>query len=223
MMQAYDSLAIKADVECGGTDQTFNMLAGRELQKKMNLPEQDVLTVPLLVGTDGVNKMSKSLGNYIGLSEKPEEMYGKVMSIPDALIPSWFRLATELSDVDIAGLACGDNPRTCKMRLAREIVTLYYGAKATETAEAVFVSVFQKHEAPTDVVEMRMKNNLPLVDLLVAAKLAASKSEARRLVEQKGVKLDGAVATDPSAPVRLPKDGVLLQKGKRHFVRVIPS
>ncbi|MEK7073062.1 MAG: tyrosine--tRNA ligase [Patescibacteria group bacterium] len=223
MMQAYDSLAIKADVEVGGTDQTFNMLAGRELQKKMNLPEQDVLTVPLLVGTDGVNKMSKSLGNYIGLSEKPEEMYGKVMSIPDVLIPNWFKLATELSDADISELVRGDNPRDQKMRLAREIVALYYGAKATEKAEAAFVSVFQKHEAPTDVVEMRVKNNLSLVDLLVATTLATSKTEARRLVEQKGVKLDGAVVDNPAVPINVPKTGVLLQKGKRHFVRVIPA
>ncbi|TAK05292.1 tyrosine--tRNA ligase [Patescibacteria group bacterium] len=223
MMQAYDSVAIKADVEVGGTDQTFNMLAGRELQKKMDMSEQDVLTVPLLVGIDGVNKMSKSLGNYVGLSEKPEDMYGKVMSIPDALIPSWFMLATELTDAEIAEAARVDNPRDRKMRLAREIVVLYHGAKAAEKAEATFVSVFQKRETPADVVEMRAKNNQSLVDLLIVAKLAASKSEARRLVEQNGVKLDGAVAADPTAVITLPKSGVLLQKGKRHFVRVIPS
>ncbi len=227
MMQAMDSVAIKADVEVGGTDQTFNMLAGRELQKKNNMPEQDVITVPLLVGIDGVHKMSKSLGNYIGLREKPEEMYGKAMTVPDAALASWFRLATELPEEDLAqidkALIRGENPRDLKMRLAREIVRMYHGAAAAQKAEAGFVSVFQKHEAPTDVAELRVKNNQPLVDVLVAVNFASSKSEARRLVEQKGVKADGAVLADPSAPLAVPKSGLLLQKGKRHFIRIIPK
>lgn len=227
MMQAYDSVAIEADVEVGGTDQTFNMLAGRELQKKMELPEQDVITVPLLVGTDGVHKMSKSLGNYIGLTDAPEEMYGKTMTVPDAALVSWFRLATELPEEDIAhieqAVASGENPRDHKMRLAREIVRMVHGTAAAQKAEAAFVSVFQKHETPADVPEVRAKaKKLPLAELLVAAKLAASKSEARRLVEQKGIKVDGAVAMDPAAEIALPKDGVLLQKGKRHFIRALP-
>lgn len=229
MMQAYDSVAIKADVEVGGTDQTFNMLAGRELQKKMNLPEQNVLTVPLLVGIDGVHKMSKSLGNYVGLSEKPEDMYGKVMSIPDALIPSWFTLATELSDADIAELARGDNPRDRKMRLAREIVALYHGAKAAEKAEAAFVSVFQKHETPEDVREMKYKNiGNDLVETLVKVGFATSKSEARRLILEGAIKIDGKVVKEPRltwVPFIPHPIGwsMVIQKGKRHFVRVIPS
>ncbi len=227
MMQAYDSVAIKADVEVGGTDQTFNMLAGRELQKKMELPEQDVITVPLLVGTDGVHKMSKSLGNTIGLTDAAEDMYGKVMTVPDAALVAYFRLATELPEEDIThieqAVASGENPRDHKMRLAREIVRMYHGTAAAQKAEAAFVSVFQKHETPADVPEVRIKaKSMPLVDVLVAAKLAASKSEARRLVGQKGVKVDGAVAADPAAAVTLPKEGVLLQKGKRHFIRVLP-
>lgn len=224
MMQAYDSVAIKADVEVGGTDQRFNMLAGRELQKKMGLPEQDVITVPLLVGLDGKDKMSKSLGNYIGITEAPEEMYGKVMSIPDTLIGNYILLATDT----MSGLAvkreldAGKNPRDIKMQLARSIVTCYHTAKDAEKAEAAFVALFQKHEQPTDMPTWKATKGATLADALVGSGLVASKSEARRMIEQKGVKVDGQIATDMNQQLSTPKQGFVIQKGKRHFVRVLP-
>lgn len=224
MMQAYDSVAIKADVEVGGTDQRFNMLAGRELQKKMGLPEQDVITVPLLVGLDGKDKMSKSLGNYIGITEPPEEMYGKVMSIPDALIGHYVLLAADGMNGLVVKkvLEAGTNPRDIKMQLARSIVTRYHTAKDAEKAEAAFVALFQKHEQPAEMPTWKAPKGATLADALVAAGMAASKSEARRLVEQKGVKVDGQVASDANQALSLQKSGVVIQKGKRHFVRVLP-
>jgi len=222
LMQAYDSVAIKASVEMGGTDQTFNMLAGRELQKKMGLPEQSVISCPLLVGLDGVNKMSKSLGNYIGITESAESMYGKVMSIPDALIMSYFELATEMSMEEIAivknKLDEGENPRDIKMWLAREIVTLYHSNDAAQKAEEAFVKTFQKKEVPDDVLEIRVAEHIHIVDCLVKAGLAPSKTDARRIIEQGGVKIDGEVVKDPQTEV---KKGSLIQKGKRYFIRVI--
>jgi tyrosyl-tRNA synthetase len=220
LMQAYDSVAIKASVEMGGTDQTFNMLAGRELQKKLGLPEQAVISVPLLVGLDGEHKMSKSLGNYIGITEPAESVYGKVMSIPDALIMSYFELATELPDAEIARikseLAKGANPRDIKMRLAREIVLGYHPEKEAAKAEAAFVKTFQKKELPDEIEEKKVKAKT-LAEALVEVGFAESKSEARRTVEQGGVKVDGEVASDPNAAVG---SGQLIQKGKRFFVRL---
>jgi len=220
LMQAYDSVAIKASVEIGGTDQTFNMLAGRELQKKMGLPEQAVISCPLLVGLDGVNKMSKSLGNYIGITESAESMYGKVMSIPDALIMSYFELATEMPMEEIAivkkKLDEGENPRDIKMWLAREIVALYHSNDAAQKAEEAFVKTFQKKEAPDEVAEKTVKSKI-LADVLVEVGFASSKTDARRTIEQGGVKIDGIVAEDPLLAVR---PGMLIQKGKRYFVRV---
>jgi tyrosyl-tRNA synthetase len=220
LMQAYDSVAIKASVEIGGTDQTFNMLAGRELQKKMGLPEQAVISCPLLVGLDGVNKMSKSLGNYIGITESAEGMYGKVMSIPDALILNYFELATEMSMEEIAivkkKLDEGENPRDVKMWLAREIVALYHPNGAAEKAEESFVKTFQKKEVPDEVKEKKTRSKI-LADVLVEVGFALSKTEARRTVEQGGVKVDGNVVNDATIEV---KSGSLIQKGKRFFVRI---
>jgi len=220
LMQAYDSVAIKASVEMGGTDQTFNMLAGRELQKKMGLPEQAVISCPLLVGLDGANKMSKSLGNYIGITESAESMYGKVMSIPDSLILNWFELATEVSVEEIAkiknDLVDGANPRDVKMCLAREIVSLFHAKGMAEKAEAGFVKTFQKKEMPDEVEEKRVASKV-LAEILVEVGFAESKSDARRTIEQGGVKIDGKVADDSSVEV---KSGALIQKGKRFFVRI---
>ncbi len=226
MMQAYDSVAIKADVEVGGTDQRFNMLAGRELQKKMGLPEQDVITVPLLVGLDGKDKMSKSLGNYIGITEAPEEMYGKVMSVPDAALENYFLRTTDEDSTWISSIPKqikeGKNPRDIKMQLARSIVTRYHSAKDAEKAEAAFIALFQKHEQPTDMPTWKAVKGATLGDALVGAGMAASKSEARRLVEQKGVKVDGQVVSDMNHILSPNKQGMVIQKGKRHFVRVLP-
>ncbi|MBP9748837.1 tyrosine--tRNA ligase [Patescibacteria group bacterium] len=227
MMQAQDSVAIEADVEVGGTDQTFNMLAGRELQKKLGLPEQDVITVPLLVGLDGEQKMSKSLNNYIGLAESAEDMYGKLMSIPDRLLPQYFALCTNMTDAEVenvgrALLADDVNPRDLKMQLAKMVTALYHDEKVAAVAEQHFVSVFQKKETPEEVTVIHVKKEtLVAADLLVEIGLAASKTEARRLIEQKGMKVDGVVITDPHMSLAIGKNGVLIQKGKRHFVRAM--
>ncbi len=224
-MQAHDSVAVRASVEIGGTDQKFNMLAGRDLQRKLGLPEQDVITCPLLLGTDGAQKMSKSLGNYIGLREAPEEMYGKIMSIPDTLILHYFELAAFSPPEEMAKiralLESRVNPRDLKMKLAREIVTLWHESAATRRAEEHFRRVFQAHETPEDVSEIKIKEkSVKLTDALVAAKLALSKAEARRLIEQKAVKVSGALAEDPQSEIKITKEGVVIQKGKRGFVRL---
>lgn len=225
MMQAYDSVQIKASVEIGGTDQKFNMLAGRELQKKTGMAPQNVITCPLLLGTDGEKKMSKSLGNYIGLMDAPADMFGKAMSLPDKLIIHYFELATDLEEGEVAGiknkLQSGENPKNLKARLAREIVRLYHGEKAAKEAEDAFDRVFSKKETPTDLPEARIgKSNINILDLLLETKLVSSKSEARRVVEQGGVKVDGKVVSDISANVEIKKDGALIQKGKKTFLKV---
>ena len=227
MMQAQDSVALLSDLEIGGTDQLFNMLAGRELQKKLGLAEQNVITVPLLVGTDGEQKMSKSLGNYVGITDKPEEMYGKLMSIPDRLLLHYFELATDLSKAEIEKvrqelLDGAVNPRDLKMRLARILVAMFHGDGAAADAEVAFVKIFQKKETPTDVKTVSVgQDKLAIVDLLIETGLAVSKGEARRLLAQKGVRLDGVAATDPAVSVSIGKNGVLIQKGKRFFVKAV--
>lgn len=226
LMQAYDSVVVKASVEIGGTDQKFNMLAGRELQKKIGLDSQNMITCPLLIGTDGEKKMSKSLGNYIGLSDAPADMFGKVMSIPDKLIMHYFELATDLGEEEIAALKkeleSGENPRNIKARLARQIVALYHGARAAKAAEEAFDRVFSKKEIPTDVPEARVnKSSINILNLLVETKLVSSKGEARRVVEQGGVKVDGQVISDIQAQVEIKKGGTFIQKGKKTFLRVV--
>ncbi|OGL72947.1 tyrosine--tRNA ligase [Candidatus Uhrbacteria bacterium RIFCSPHIGHO2_02_FULL_60_10] len=227
-MQAHDSVMVEADVEIGGTDQRFNILAGRDLQRKMGQPEQDCMFLgPTLVGTDGVNKMSKSLGNYVGVSEAPEQMFGKTMSIPDAVIWDWFALTTDLPLAEIgemkAACAKGEmNPRDAKARLAREIIALYHSPQAAAAAEEHFRRVFQKKEVPDNVPEIVVPaEERPLLEFLVFAKLVSSKSEARRLIEQNGVKVDGKIVSDPNARLDMTKESHLIQKGKRHFVKLV--
>lgn len=228
VMQAYDSVAIQASVEIGGTDQRFNMLAGRDFGRKMGMPEQDVITCPLLIGLDGAVKMSKSLGNYVGITEPPASVYGKLMSISDALIMQYLRLLTDLPSREIdeieKGLQAGVNPRDVKARLAREIVTMYHGKKDAQEAEKEFEKVFKKREAPVEVKSVKLKaKSLPIIDLLIATKLASSASEARRLVAQKGVKIDGKTVDDAKAVIKIKKEGVLVRKGKRHFIRAMSA
>lgn len=230
LMQGYDSVALHADVELGGTDQKFNLLVGRELQRGYGQEPQIALMMPLLVGTDGVNKMSKSLGNYIGINEPPEEIYGKVMSIPDTLLIDYFELATEVPLPEVrrieAGLAGGSlHPRDLKRRLAREIVDLYHPGRSGE-AEAHFDRLFLHKDVPEEMPEVVLEGAeltaagaLWVVKLLRRAGLAPSNSEARRLVEQGAVKLDGALVSDPEAEV-VPADGGVLQVGKRQFARL---
>ena len=232
VMQAYDSVVIKADVELGGTDQLFNLLAGRELMERMGLEPQVCLTLPLLEGTDGVKKMSKSYGNYIGLTDEPLDMFGKVMSIPDALMVKYYRLASTVpvDQVDRieADLAAGTaDPNQTKRALARNIVTAYHSAQEAEEAEAAFDRQFKQHEIPEDIPEVTVdlgvndEGKVYLARVLHEAGLAASAGEARRLIDGGGVKINGEAVpakeynVDPSV-----LDKAVLQVGKRKFARL---
>ncbi|MBU6142151.1 tyrosine--tRNA ligase [Patescibacteria group bacterium] len=213
IMQAYDSIIVEADVELGGTDQKFNMLAGRDLQRHRGLPQQDVITVPLLVGTDGVKKMSKSVGNYIGLTDEPNEMFRKVMSVNDDLIDQYFTLCTDAKRPT-------EDPREAKLALAKTIVGMYHDAKAAAAAEDEFVRVVSNKEIPSDIERKKLKvKSLSLTDLLLETGMAASKSEARRLIEQGGVKLDGERQTEPMRTVALGGE-IVLQVGKHKFLKI---
>ena len=233
VMQAYDSVVIKADVELGGTDQLFNLLAGRELMEKMGMEPQVCLTLPLLEGTDGVKKMSKSYGNYIGLTDEPADMFGKVMSIPDELMVKYHRLASTVpvDEIDAieAGLAADElHPNKVKRSLARNIVASYYDDAAAQAAEEQFDLVFKKHEAPADIPAFAADltpNDEGLVyvaKLLHEAGLAPSVGEARRLIDGGGVKVNG----EPLAPKAYNVDpallaGATIQVGKRKFVKLV--
>jgi tyrosyl-tRNA synthetase len=226
VMQGYDSVMVKADVELGGYDQKLNLLMGRRLQRKFGQEEQDIMTVPLLLGTDGERKMSKSFGNSISLQDSKEEMYAKTMSIPDTLLINYFTLLTDVSIEEIRQISQTlireeVNPRDIKARLAWEIVRSLYSSKDADLARGKFEDLFQKHEVPQDIPEHKIDSAMPIVDVLVGSGIAKSKSDARRLIEGGGVKLDGKVIEDLELIVKPIKDGVLIQKGKRHFVRVI--
>lgn len=190
MLQAYDSVEAKADVELGGTDQKFNMLAGRDLQRHMGLPEQDVITLPLLVGTDGVHKMSKSLGNYIGITEPANGMFGKIMAVPDELIDSYYALCTD-SERTIK------DPREAKLALGEIVVDMYHGKGEGVKAREEFVRVFSKHEKPAERSLVKKAGGLKAVDALLAADVVKSKGEARRLVEQGGVRVNDQKISSP--------------------------
>lgn len=218
-LQAYDSVMIKADLEIGGTDQKFNLLAGRHLMEKRGMEPQDILTVPILEGTDGVHKMSKSLGNYVGLTEKPEIMFGKLMSVPDELIMKYTELLTDLPLEKMSAKSKKD-PRGAKMELAKEIIGMYHDKKSAEKAEEEFIRVVSNKEVPSHVSSVKCQmSNVSLVDLLIETKMASSKSEARRLIEQGGVKIDGEKQDDPNKIVSLKKE-ILLQVGKRKFLKI---
>lgn len=229
VMQAYDSVALEADVEIGGTDQIFNLLAGRELQRALGQEPQSVLTLPILVGLDGEKKMSKSLGNHVGLTDPPEEMFGKLMSLDDLLMPDYFRLTTDLepAEVDalVRDLAQGKlHPAKAKRRLAREVVRLYWGEEAAAAAEAAFDRVFVERELPEEIPEVEIaagelaEGRVWLPRLLVLAGLAPSTSEGKRLIAQGGIKVAGRVVDDQDYTVSAEEiEGLVLQKGKRHF------
>lgn len=232
VMQAYDSVVIRADVELGGTDQLFNLLAGRELMEKMGMEPQVCLTLPLLEGTDGVKKMSKSYGNYVGLTESPEDIFGKVMSIPDELMVKYYRLASDLpvGEIDAleAGLASGEvHPNKAKRALARNIVAIYHDDASAASAEEHFDRLFKEHAAPDDIplFEGELKTNddgqVYLAGLLCEARLAASAGEARRLIDGGGVKIDGTALPPKSYNVDPPDlRGATVQVGKRKFIRI---
>ncbi len=224
IMQGYDSYMLKADLEVGGTDQKFNLLAGRTMQKRLKQEQQNILTVPLLVGTDGKDKMSKSLGNYIGITESPKDQFGKIMSIPDQLILNYFELLTDLPQEEIEGFkdSFNDetvNPRDLKARLGKEIVAKFHSEKEAETAEEEFNRVFRDKDKPTDIPEVKTKSPILLIDFIIKNKLAASKSEAKRLMEQGGVKLDDKKILDWKKEIKV-KNGDVLKVGKRKFVKI---
>ena len=233
IMQAYDSVVIKADVELGGSDQLFNLLAGRELMEKMGMEPQVCLTLPLLEGTDGVQKMSKSYGNYIGVTDEPADMFGKVMSIPDEIMVKYYRLASTVpvDEVDAIerGLAADElHPNKVKRALARNIVAAYYDEATAEAAEAQFDLVFKQHEVPDDIPEFAADltpNDEGLVyfaKLLADAGMAQSTGEARRLIDGGGVKINGE-AVAPKAYNLEPEKlaGAVIQVGKRKFIRLV--
>lgn len=223
LMQGYDSVALKSDLELGGTDQKFNLLVGRELQKEYGQEPQCILTMPLLVGTDGVEKMSKSKGNYIGISESPDSMFGKLMSISDTLMWRYFELLSFRSLEDIAALRQeidgGRNPRDAKVMLAQEIITRFHSAKAAEDALAAFEARFRDGAIPEDMPEVSIGGApVGILKLLREAGLVASGSEAQRNVEQGGVRVNGDRVEDKS--LRLPAGTYVVQVGKRKFARV---
>ena len=227
LAQGYDSVALRADVELGGSDQKFNLLMGRQLQQAAGQPPQVVLTMPLLEGTDGAQKMSKSLGNYIGIDEPAPEMFGKIMSISDTLMWRYFELLSFRSSAEIAGfrraIKEGANPRDIKFKLAREIVARFHDAAAASDAEADFITRFSKHALPAQIAAVEIKvdqEGLPLANLLKAAGLVASTSEAHRLVRQGAVRIDGQRMGD-SRRVLPPGFAAVIQIGKRKFARVI--
>lgn len=213
--QAYDSVAIRADVEIGGTDQLFNLLFGREIQKAYGQEPQDIAVFPLLEGLDGSQKMSKSLNNYIGLTEPPAEIYGKTMSIPDSLIEKYLRLVSGLSGPEL-GHVLALKPRDAKASLARQLVKRLYGDDAAQAAEADFDSRFRKREIPDQIDELVAEDPADLVSTIVQAAFAKSRGDARRLIEQGGIRVNGEKA---NAESKL-KDGDVLQAGKRNFVRI---
>ncbi len=225
LLQGTDSVAIRADVELGGTDQLFNLLVGRNLQAHDGQAPQIVLTTPLLVGLDGVQKMSKSLGNYVGVAEPPAEQFGKLMSIPDAALPIYLQYATawppEVVERTVGELGSGAlHPNAAKRLMARAVADLYHGAGAGDAAEAEFDKVFKAHEAPTELAEHRVGAGTTLSDALLAAGLVPSKREARRAIEQGSVRVDGEKATI-DAPLAGPEH--VVQVGKRRWARVISA
>lgn len=226
LMQGYDSVELESDIELGGNDQHFNVLMGRHLQEHFNKEKQVVVLLPLIEGLDGVEKMSKSKGNYIGVDEEPNEMYGKTMSIPDELMGKYFDLVTDLpveEKIQIkADLENGTlHPRDAKMMLGKIIVRMYHGAKAAEQAEEHFKTVFQKGVLPTDIPEVAWngREQLSIIDLLVELDLQKSKGEARKMIQNGGVKLNGEKVEDIHMEVMITND-LIIQVGKRKFVKI---
>jgi tyrosyl-tRNA synthetase len=227
LIQGYDSVAMQADVEIGGTDQLFNLLMGRDLQKGRGQEPQVVLTMPLLEGLDGVNKMSKSLGNYIGISESPDDIFGKVLSVSDELMFRYYELLSDLSMEEIAALkadmeAGRVHPKAVKVRLARELVTRFHDADAADAAERNFEQVFARHQLPDEIPEQTISvegESIWLPKLLVEAGLVKSTSDGRRMIKQNAVSVDGEKVKEINTDIPA-RDSVLLQVGKRRFCRV---
>jgi tyrosyl-tRNA synthetase len=222
LIQGYDSVALRADLEIGGTDQKFNMLVGRELQRAYGQPPQVVMTMPLLEGLDGVRKMSKSLGNYVGLTESPEEMFGKLMSVSDRLMVRYYELLTDTALAELRGIKAGAiHPMEAKKRLAAEIVTEYHGEAAADRARQRFETKFQRREIPADVPVYRIAQELWVCELMKQLRFASSTSDARRLLSQGAVRVDGETVTDPDFHF-VPGENKVLEVGKRRVARIEP-
>ena len=227
LAQAMDSVAIRADIELGGTDQKFNLLVGRDIQREQGMEPQVIITLPILPGTDGTEKMSKSLDNFIGINETAQQMYGKTLSIPDTAIHEYFTLVTDIPATELAGIKKAldektTNPRDLKRRLAREIVSLYHGPAAAQDAEQEFDRVFVNKTDPENMQEFTLPVNnggIGIITLLMETKLASSKGEARRLIDQGGVRVDGNKITDQNALIEI-ENSVTLRVGKLRFLKV---
>ena len=225
LVQGYDSVALESDIELGGTDQKFNLLVGREMQKAYGKPQQVILTVPILEGLDGVQKMSKSLGNYIGITDAPNDMFGKLMSVSDDLMWRYFELLSFRPMTEIAGLqqqiADGANPRDIKFLLCEEIISRFHDATAADSAKQDFIQRFQKNAIPDDMPELQidLADGMPIANLIKAAQLCASTSEAMRMVKQGAVKIDGEKVADPRQMITQ-AEAFVLQVGKRKFARI---
>jgi tyrosyl-tRNA synthetase len=222
LMQGYDSVMVRSDVELGGTDQTFNNLVGRDLQRVNSQPPQIVITTPILVGLDGKEKMSKSKGNYVGVTDDPADMFGKIMSISDAMMENYFTLLTALPVEQIAELTDPNktHPKQAKVLLGKTIVAQFYGQAAAEAAAAEFEKIFAQGQLPEDIPECPLPATPILVkNLLTTCNLVETSGEAKRMVQQGGVSIDGQRATDANAEL-LPRDGMVIQVGKRRFARL---
>lgn len=230
LAQAMDSVAIQSDVELGGTDQKFNLLVGRDIQREFGASPQVILTMPLLVGTDGVEKMSKSMDNYIGINEPPSQIYGKTLSIPDELIYNYFELATDITNEELKKIRedltnKSVNPRDLKRKLARTLTSMYYDEEAALTAEKEFDNIFIKKGLPDSIPEFKTEDGSEernILDLIVTVGFAPSKAEARRLVQQGGVTIDGEKVSDISANIKFDRDKIL-KVGKRNFIKILCS
>lgn len=231
LMQGYDSVALESDVELGGTDQKFNLLMGRTLQKEYGKLAQIAILTPIIEGLDGVNKMSKSLGNYIGIDEAPNDIFGKSMSIPDELMLKYYELATDISNEQLeelkTGIEAGNvHPRDAKMSLAATFVRMYHGEEAAKAAKEHFITVFQKRALPDDIAEVKVltselnNGTISIIRLLTSLSLAGSNSEARRSVQQGAVRINEEKVEDANAVIT-PQNGDVLQVGKRKFVKLI--
>ncbi|HUX60786.1 MAG TPA: tyrosine--tRNA ligase [Ignavibacteriaceae bacterium] len=227
LAQAMDSVAISSDVELGGTDQKFNLLVGRDIQREFGMEPQVILTMPLIIGTDGTEKMSKSYNNYIGISDTPQDIFGKTLSIPDNLIYNYYELATDISSEELIEVRqqLSDkevNPRNLKRKLAKTLVKMYHSENAAIEAEEEFDKIFIKKEVPDDIPEMALEKSdegIGILDLLVRVNFAGSKAEARRLVVQGGVTIDGNKVDDISTNIALDKE-MILKVGKRKFIKL---
>ena len=226
LAQAMDSVEINADVELGGTDQKFNLLVGRDLQREYGQEPQSIITLPLLEGTDGVEKMSKSYDNYIAIDDSPEDMYGKIMSINDSMILKYFKLAVfadrdRIESVKLLLEDNSNNPRDIKRSLAKDLVERYYSQEKSKLAEAAFDQIFVKKDNPDNMPSYNLSSEINLVDILLSEKLIASKGEGKRLINQNAVKVDGKVCGDINQTISPSDEDVIVKVGKRRFLRIV--